>query len=183
MTTGIIIVDHGSRRAASNELLEEVARRFAQRFAETCEIVEPAHMELCEPSIASAYSRCVERGATRVVVCPFFLGPGKHWTRDIPALTAAAAADHPQTRYHVTHPLGIDDLILDLLYKRVQFCAEHDYLCDSCRGTTRSGEPGIAIPPAHEDQQHAGPVTDPVTCSTCPYAAAGIALPTPTGQT
>jgi sirohydrochlorin ferrochelatase len=64
-------------------MLEEVARLFAQRFASTYEIVEPAHMELTEPSIATAYDRCVGRGATRVVVCPFFLGPGKHWTSDI----------------------------------------------------------------------------------------------------
>ena len=68
MRTGIIIVDHGSRRAQSNELLEEVAVQFGKRFAERYEIVEPAHMEIAEPSIAAAYAACVRRGATRVVV-------------------------------------------------------------------------------------------------------------------
>src|SRR5918993_2062156 len=115
MKTGIIIVDHGSRRAESNEMLEEVARLFARRFAELYDIVEPAHMELAEPSIATAYANCVKRGATRVVVCPFFLGPGKHWTGDIPRLTAQAAVKYPGTTYHVTPFLGIDELILDLL--------------------------------------------------------------------
>ena len=137
---GIVIVDHGSRRGESNAMLEEVARLFGERFRETYEIVEPAHMELAEPSIATAYARCVARGATRIVVCPFFLGPGKHWTSDIPALTADAAAQFPQSEYHVTMPLGIDDLILELLAKRVGFCVGHDYRCDSCRGTLRSGE-------------------------------------------
>jgi sirohydrochlorin ferrochelatase len=136
---GIIIVDHGSRRAESNEMLEEVARLFAARFAEKFEIVEPAHMELAEPSIATAYDRCVARGATRVVVCPFFLGPGKHWTGDIPRLTVEAAGKHPETRYHVTPPLGIDELILDLIEKRIACWVENDYLCDRCRGTLRSG--------------------------------------------
>src|SRR4051812_40399269 len=79
MQTGIIIVDHGSRRPESNQMLEEVAAQFGRRFAALYDIVEPAHMELAEPSIASAYARCVERGATKVVVTPFFLGPGKHW--------------------------------------------------------------------------------------------------------
>ena len=139
MKTGIIIVDHGSRRAQSNELLEEVAVQFGKRFAELYDIVEPAHMEIAEPSIATAYDRCVKRGASRVVVCPFFLGPGKHWTQDIPRLAAEAAAMHPHTTYHVTHPLGIDDLILDLLEKRVRFCVEHEFVCDSCRGTIRCG--------------------------------------------
>src|SRR5215213_1510922 len=108
MQTGIIIVDHGSRRAQSNEMLEEVAALFARRFGALYDIVEPAHMEIAEPSIATAYAKCVERGATRVVVCPFFLGPGKHWTSDIPRLTAEAAAEFPGTRYHVTQTLGID---------------------------------------------------------------------------
>jgi sirohydrochlorin ferrochelatase len=151
MRTAIIIVDHGSRRDESNKMLEEVASLFAKRFAEIYEIVEPAHMELAEPSIATAYARCVERGAQRVVVCPFFLGPGKHWTQDIPRLTAEAAQQHPATRFHVTKTRGIDDLILDLLEKRVRACGDNDYLCDACRGTLRSGEEGIPIPasPAH----------------------------------
>ena len=146
MQTGIIIVDHGSRRAESNQMLEEVAALFGQRFAALYDIVEPAHMELCEPSIATAFARCVERGAQQVIVAPFFLGPGKHWTGDIPRLTAEAAAKHAGTTYHVTMPLGIDDLILELLNKRVQFCANHEYSCDSCRGTIRSGEAGIPLP-------------------------------------
>jgi sirohydrochlorin ferrochelatase len=137
--TGIIIVDHGSRRDESNRMLEEIARLFATRFNERYGIVEPAHMEIAEPSIATAYANCAGRGATRVVVCPFFLGPGKHWTSDIPRLTAEAAVKFPQTRFHVTMPLGIDDLILDLLDKRVRFCNEKDFLCESCQGTLRSG--------------------------------------------
>ena len=139
MRNGIVIVDHGSRRAESNQMLEQVAALFAERFKESYGIVEPAHMELAEPSIATAYNKCVERGAERVVVCPFFLGPGKHWTQDIPRLTAEAAAAHPATRYHVTPTLGIDDLILELLEKRVRGCDAQNYLCDTCKDTPRAG--------------------------------------------
>jgi sirohydrochlorin ferrochelatase len=138
--TGVIIVDHGSRRGESNQLLVDVAAAFAARFKDRYTIVEPAHMEISEPSIGTAYANCVKRGAQRVVVCPYFLGPGKHWTSDIPRLTAEAAARHPGTRYHVTMPLGIDDLILDLLDKRVQSCDQSEYECENCRGTARRGE-------------------------------------------
>jgi sirohydrochlorin ferrochelatase len=146
MQTGIIIVDHGSRRSESNQMLEEVARLFSERFSALYDIVEPAHMEIAEPLIPTAYAKCAQRGATHIIVTPFFLGPGKHWTGDIPRITAQAAANHPNTTYHVTMPLGIDDLILDLLNKRVQYCANHEYRCDSCKGTLRSGEPNITIP-------------------------------------
>jgi sirohydrochlorin ferrochelatase len=137
--TGIIIVDHGSTRAESNQMLEELAGHFARRFRDKYELVEPAHMEIAEPSIATAYAACVRRGAERVVVVPFFLGPGKHWTQDIPRLTADAAKGFPKTAYHVSKTLGIDDLILDLLDKRATECVEQGYRCDACRGTLREG--------------------------------------------
>lgn len=145
MTNGIIIVDHGSRRLESNQMLEQVAALFAARFAAKYDIVEPAHMELAEPSIATAYGRCVQRGATRVVVVPFFLGPGKHWTQDIPRLTADAALAHPGTSFHISPTLGIDDLILDLLAKRAGHCQANNYHCDLCKGTLRCGESEAAL--------------------------------------
>jgi sirohydrochlorin ferrochelatase len=119
MQTGIILVDHGSRLSESNQMLEAVTRQFARRFAERFEIVEPAHMEIAEPSIATAYDRCAARGARMIIVLPFFLGPGKHWTHDIPRLTAEAAQKFKQTEFRVAAPLGVDDLILDLLAKRI----------------------------------------------------------------
>jgi sirohydrochlorin ferrochelatase len=177
MITGIIIVDHGSRRTESNAMLERVAALFAERFASTCGIVEPAHMELAEPSIATAYAACARRGATHVIVAPFFLGPGKHWNNDIPRLTAEAAAGFPNTRYHVTQTLGIDDLILDLLHKRVSHCTGSGLVCEICRGTIRSGEPGLAVEAAAGSNGHAAahaPTVNgqPAVCSSCPYQAA-----------
>jgi sirohydrochlorin ferrochelatase len=118
MGTGIIIVDHGSRKAESNLLLESVAAAFAKRFAERFPIVEPAHMELSPPSIADAFANCVRRGAMHIIVVPYFLGPGKHWTHDIPNLAAAAAKDHAGTTFHVARYLGLDDAMLDLLARR-----------------------------------------------------------------
>jgi sirohydrochlorin ferrochelatase len=139
-SVAIIIVDHGSRLEQSNRMLEELAGLFAKRFADRYEIVEPAHMELAEPSIATAFGKCVSRGAKRVVVCPYFLGPGKHWTQDIPRLSAEAAAKHPGIKYHVSPTLGIDDLILDLLNKRIEHCVGCDFDCEQCHGTQRAGQ-------------------------------------------
>lgn len=50
--TGVVIVDHGSRAKASNDMLLE----FVALYKATTQqgIVEPAHMEIAEPSIADA---------------------------------------------------------------------------------------------------------------------------------
>lgn len=120
MRTGLVIVDHGSRRAESNTLLEAFAADFAARGG--YDIVEAAHMELAEPTIGEAFDRCVTRGATAVVVCPFFLLPGNHWRRDIPELTAEAAARHPGVEWLVTAPIGLHPLMGDVLAATVEGC-------------------------------------------------------------
>ena len=122
-TIGIVIVDHGSRRQESNEMLLEVVSAFERHAG--YQIVEPAHMELAEPSIQTAFNRCVGRGANLVVVHPYFLLPGRHWQDDIPALAAQAAAEHPKVRFLVTAPLGLHSLMSEIMKQRIEHCLEH----------------------------------------------------------
>ncbi|QDV72343.1 CbiX/SirB N-terminal domain-containing protein [Botrimarina mediterranea] len=134
---GVVVVDHGSRRTESNELLHDVAALF-ERVSQM-PIVEPAHMELAEPSIAAAFARCVERGAETVVVFPYFLSPGRHWSQDIPQLAAEAARNHPGVRYQVTSPLGLQELMAEVMSLRIAQCLQRSLgdgeACDLCRPT------------------------------------------------
>ena len=132
-TVGLIVVDHGSKKSAANDLLLDVTALFKRVSGSA--IVEPAHMELAEPSIQVAFDRCVAQGATLVVVHPYFLAPGRHSTTDIPRMTADAAAKHPGVRFHVTQPLGLDDKIAALMLQRINHCLQHDFTCEYCRDT------------------------------------------------
>jgi len=104
-------------------------------------IVEAAHMELAEPSIQTAFDRCVERGARMVVVSPYFLLPGRHWNQDIPGLTEEAARRHPDIPYLVTAPLGLHPQMAEVVASRVEHCLAHVEgragECDVCAGTGR----------------------------------------------
>lgn len=137
---GVIVVDHGSRRAESNVMLEELTRSAISDRLDH-DIVEPAHMELAEPSIATAFDRCVERGATTVVIQPYFLLPGKHWNQDIPELAEEAAARHPGVSYLVAAPFGVHPLMADVVSARVEYCLAHVRgevpECEACAGTGR----------------------------------------------
>lgn len=117
---GVIIVDHGSRRDESNTMLLRVVELFQDLSG--YQVVEPAHMELASPSIAEAFAACVRRGATAVVIFPYFLLPGRHWDQDIPALAAAAARQHPGVRYLVTAPLGLHPLMARIMQDRIEHC-------------------------------------------------------------
>ncbi|KAL1299670.1 hypothetical protein HN51_044211 [Arachis hypogaea] len=127
----VIIVDHGSRRRESNLLLNEFVKMFKHKTA--YEIVEPAHMELAEPSIRDAFQSCVEQGAQRVVISPFFLSPGRHWNQDIPSLSAEAAKEHPGVSYIVTAPLGLHELLVDVVNDRIKHCLKAEAHIRRCR--------------------------------------------------
>ncbi len=123
----VVLVDHGSRREESNQLLLEVVAAY-WRHADWA-IVEPAHMELAEPSIAAAFERCVERGAELVIVFPYFLGPGRHWDTDIPQLAAEAAEACGGVRHWVTAPLGLHELLLRVIDDRIAESLERPLDC------------------------------------------------------
>ncbi len=129
-STGIILVDHGSRFAAANDMLEEVVERF--RRSSGYQIVVAAHMELAEPSIPQAFEACVRQGAKRIIVHPYFLSPGRHSTTDIPRMVAEAAAAYPELICNVTQPLGLDDEISRIILNRIQDCDRNGYTCKIC---------------------------------------------------
>ncbi|CAK7356645.1 unnamed protein product [Dovyalis caffra] len=136
---GLIIVDHGSRRKESNLMLNEFVAMFREKTRYP--IVEPAHMELAEPSIRDAFGLCVQQGADRVILSPFFLFPGRHWHQDIPSLTAEAAKEHPGVSYIITAPLGLHKLLVDVVNDRINYCLSHvagdANECAVCVGTNK----------------------------------------------
>lgn len=132
--TGIIIVDHGSRKAASNEMLLQVVANFEDTAEYS--IVEPAHMELASPTIATAFRNCVGRGAERVIVFPYFLSPGRHWSEDIPKLVEAAAAEFFGVEWLVTAPFGLHSGMSGIINDRIDQCLGIAHgqtaICDVC---------------------------------------------------
>jgi sirohydrochlorin ferrochelatase len=112
----LLLVDHGSRRAEANALLAQIAALVAARRPSL--IVEIAHMELAPPTVDEAFDACVSRGATEVVVMPYFLARGRHATEDIPALARAAVARHPHVALRIAEPLGVHALLAELVLAR-----------------------------------------------------------------
>ena len=72
-------------------------------------------MELAEPSLAAAFERAISRGATEIVVHPFFLSPGRHVSEDLPRLCRQAAAATPQIPWRLTEATGQSAAIYDAI--------------------------------------------------------------------
>lgn len=113
---GLLLIDHGSRRAESNQQLDNMATRVRRLRPEA--VVAAAHMEIAPPDLATAFTELVAKGATRIVILPYFLSDGRHLTQDIPHLAAAAAASHPGITYTIGTALGPHDALAALLLER-----------------------------------------------------------------
>ncbi len=129
MARAIVIVDHGSRAARANEMLEALGDLLRAR---TTDRVYAAHMELAEPTLAQAFDRAVADGSDFIFVFPYFLSPGRHSREDIPRLCAEAGARHPNLRWHCSAPVGLDPMMADLILHRVARCEQSGYQCDAC---------------------------------------------------
>ena len=116
VTTALLIVDHGSKRQAANDMLEDVACGLREKRPGL--LVEIAHMELADPTIEMGIQSCVDFGATFIVVHPFMLSPGRHATEDVPRMVAQAMIRHPNVGYRVVDYLGVHDKLLDVILDR-----------------------------------------------------------------
>lgn len=113
----ILLVDHGSRIAASNDKLEELAGALASHLERSGRsiLVRHAHMELAEPSIRAAVVDCIAHGARGIVCVPCFLARGRHVSEDIPRLFQEALGDQPQVTFRMAGPLSEQPGFLELL--------------------------------------------------------------------
>ena len=108
---GVLLIDHGSKRDASNQHIMNVAQLYENRITSkqqvgfglsaaasatttsTTTIVRAAHMEIAPPSILTQLrSLIIDDKATKIICVPYFLSPGKHATEDIPQLISEAKA-------------------------------------------------------------------------------------------
>ncbi len=102
----LLIVAHGSRRAASNDEVRHLAERVRELRSPGIDHVEAAFLELAEPTIPDGLERCVALGAREIIVFPYFLAAGTHVAEDIPEAVGDFSERYPQVRIRLARHLG-----------------------------------------------------------------------------
>lgn len=102
----LLIIAHGSRRAASNDEVRQLAEAVRTQPEQAYDHIETAFLELAEPSIQVGLAALVAKGATEVVAFPYFLAAGTHVTQDIPEVIAEFTSTHPTVKVRLTPHLG-----------------------------------------------------------------------------
>lgn len=117
MKTALLLIAHGSRQEEANADLRHVAEQLRVRGAA---IVEASFLELAAPDIEEGGVRCVEQGAKRVVLVPYFLSAGVHVRRDLTAAREKLAERFAAVEFRLAEPLGRHPLLLDVVMDRVR---------------------------------------------------------------
>lgn len=115
MTTGIVLLAHGSRDPEWSVPFERLAARVRVRGRAQGARVAVAYLELSPPTLGEAVASLIGAGATAIVVAPLFLAPGGHVRRDLPQLMAAARLRHPGVPMRALATIGEADPLLDAI--------------------------------------------------------------------
>jgi sirohydrochlorin ferrochelatase len=114
----VLLIAHGSRREEANRDLVHLAD--ALRTRAIFPIVEIAYLELAQPTILEAGRACVDQGAGRVYLLPYFLSAGAHVTEDLERLRRELADQFPQARFTLCKPLSMHPLLIEILIDRLR---------------------------------------------------------------
>jgi sirohydrochlorin cobaltochelatase len=107
----ILLLSHGSLLCGAGETLQAVAERLRARG--DAPIVEVGYLNYSHPTFETAFGECVERGATCIVVVPYFLVAGKFVQVDVPRRIAAACSIYPGIEVTVAGALGFHPLLAE----------------------------------------------------------------------
>ena len=111
----LLLIAHGSRRQQSNDEVVLLADKLKKNCTEQYHIVHAGFLELAETLIPDGIKKCVDDGATSVVVLPYFLNSGRHVVEDIPNIVDETRPVFPDVDIKVAQHLGASDLMMDLL--------------------------------------------------------------------
>jgi sirohydrochlorin cobaltochelatase len=103
--TAVLFAGHGSRATGAAEAM--LAAVGNVRRQGIFPIVETGYLELCQPDLPAALRACVEQGASRVLVVPYFLHNGMHIRRDIPAVMRRELEHYSGLSLSIGRPIGL----------------------------------------------------------------------------
>ncbi len=118
MSTAILLMGHGSRIPEANHALHAVAEMVQPLTGYA--IVEVAFREQHAPNIQKGIDACVARGATRILLFPYFLFAGAHVLEDLPAEMEEAGRRYPGLEMILGKPLGVHPKLGEIVCERIE---------------------------------------------------------------
>jgi uroporphyrin-III C-methyltransferase len=116
-STGVIVISHGSPRAAANRSFLDLVERLAGQLPEAD--VVPAFFSSAQPDLPEQVAALAARNVRRILVMPYFLFAGLHVAIDIPNLLAECSQRFPHLTLELLPTLEDDPALEELLVERL----------------------------------------------------------------
>lgn len=113
----ILYICHGSRVKEASEQAVSFVKQVMKKVE--VPIQEMAFLELSEPMISQSFARCVEQGATKIIVIPILLLTAAHAKKDIPEEIRLQQIRYPHIKVMIGSPIGVNDRMVDLLIEKI----------------------------------------------------------------
>jgi sirohydrochlorin ferrochelatase len=114
----IILLGHGSRVPEAARNMQRTAERLKEKHGYA--LVEICFMSRLGPHFPEIFEKCVDLGATKVLVIPYFLHMGLHLLLDIPKMMQEEGSKYPQVELVLGKGLGYDESLVDLVHHCIQ---------------------------------------------------------------
>jgi len=122
---GILALGHGSRHPHNKEVVNGVAELIAKKYKNV--VVRIGFMNMNTPTMKEGLEAFKGTGISTIVAVPIFMAHGVHTMEDIPQILgiskesrkANITLDGKDVTLIYSDPLGIDNLVAELAYKRV----------------------------------------------------------------
>ena len=115
----LIIVAHGSRKASSNEEVKALGEKVRSLQDKHYAFVMTSFLEFAAPSLEESMLSCIDKGASEIVILPYFLASGNHVNRDIPEVVEKIEAAYPKVKIILKEHLGSSPGMVNLLIDMV----------------------------------------------------------------
>ncbi len=123
---GILALGHGSKLPYNKDVVNGVAELIAKKYKNV--VVRTGFMNMNKPTMKEGLEAFRGTGVTTIVAVPIFLAHGVHTTEDIPrslgisreTRRTTVKLDGRDVALVYSEPLGSDELIAELAYKRAK---------------------------------------------------------------
>ena len=113
----VILFGHGSRVPDAGKGMEKVAGRLTATGDYIA--VEICYMSRLGPHLPEILKKCVDAGATSVLLIPYFLHSGLHMRHDIPHMMQEESKKYPNVKIVYGKHLGFDEKLVDVVKTRI----------------------------------------------------------------
>jgi len=117
----IILFSHGSTLCGAGETLKSLARQMEARG--DAPIVRVGFLNFSEPRFGAAFDECVELGAGRIIIVPYFLVAGYFVKVELPKVLDPARLKHPEVQVLVAEAMRDHRSLEDALLSCVERAA------------------------------------------------------------